>query len=261
LLSLSARLVREKSLDQPVVLQVLVHVQGVEVLGVEAGEQHVHDDGDIDLVGMGLTRLTQVDIGVLLILNALLHILTIEVESADAVVGVLEQGGGFERGERLAAAGGVPDVAVAATLVDAFHNGLHGIDLVRPHHQQLLLAGDQHHVTADHLAQGAFGEEFLGEGIEVSNLLVVFAGELVNGQEAFVGVEAEMAGVVVGEVPGVGAIADDEELDEAEQRLAVTVAGVGLVVDDLLHGPARMTAKVFSSICTAGTPLMSSITS
>lgn len=63
-------------------LEVLVHVQGVEVLGVEAGEQHVHDDGDVDLLGMG-----KVGVGILLILDALLHVLVVEVEFADAVVG------------------------------------------------------------------------------------------------------------------------------------------------------------------------------
>ena len=71
------------------------------------------------------------------------------------------------------------------------------------------------------------------------------AGELVDGQEALVGVEGEVAGVVVGEVAGLGAVADDEELDEAEKRLGVAVAGVVLVFDDLLHGPARADAEGF----------------
>ena len=47
LVPLSTRLVRE-SLDKAVVLEVLVHVQRVQELGIEAGEQHVHDDGDVD---------------------------------------------------------------------------------------------------------------------------------------------------------------------------------------------------------------------
>ena len=46
-----------------------------------------------------------------------------------------------------------------------------------------------------------------------------------------------MPRVVVGEVPRVRAVADDEELDEAEKRLGVSVTGVVLVVDDLLHRP------------------------
>ena len=152
---------------------------------------------------------------------------------------VLEQGGGLERGERLAAAGGMPDIAIAAVLVDAVHDGLHGIYLVRPHHQQLLLTGHQHHIAADHLTQDALGEELLGKGIEVRDLLVILGGELVDGQEALVGIEAEMAGVVVGKVPGIRAVTDDEQLDEAEQRLAVAVARVVPVIDDLLHGAAR----------------------
>jgi hypothetical protein len=39
-----------EGLDEAVVLEVLVDVEGVEVFGVEAGEQHVHDDGDVDLL-------------------------------------------------------------------------------------------------------------------------------------------------------------------------------------------------------------------
>ena len=143
---------------------------------------------------------------------------------------VLEQRGGLERGERFATAGGVPDVAVATALVDAVHDGLHGINLVWPHHQQLLFARHQHHVAADHLAQRAFGEEALGKGIEVGDLLVVLGGELIDGQEAFVGVEAEMAGVVVGEVPGVGSVANDKELEGDGAK------NVGLVIfSDTFH--------------------------
>ena len=103
---------------------------------------------------------------------------------------------------------------------------------------QLLLGGDQHGVPADHPAERALGEEGVGEGVEVDDLLVVFVGEAVDGQEALVGVEGEVLRVVVGEVEGVGAVADDEQLHEAQQRAGVAVAGVGLVVDDLLHRPA-----------------------
>ena len=45
------RLVRGEGLDQAVVLEVLVDVERVEVHGVEAGEEHVDDDGDVDLLG------------------------------------------------------------------------------------------------------------------------------------------------------------------------------------------------------------------
>ena len=83
----------------------------------------------------------------------------------------------------------MPDVAVAAVLVDAFDDRLDGVDLVRPHHQELLLAGDEHHVAADHLAEGALLEEPLREAIEVGDLAVVLGRELVNRQEPLVGVE------------------------------------------------------------------------
>ena len=39
-----------EGLDQAVVLEVLVHIERVQVFGIEAGEQHVHDDGNVDLV-------------------------------------------------------------------------------------------------------------------------------------------------------------------------------------------------------------------
>ena len=52
---------------------------------------------------------------------------------------VFEQGGCFEGRERFAAAGGVPDVAVAVVLGNALDDAFDGVDLVGPHHQQLLL--------------------------------------------------------------------------------------------------------------------------
>jgi hypothetical protein len=68
---------------------------------------------------------------------------------------------------------------------------LHGIDLIRPHHHELLLAGDQHHVAADGLAEVHFFEEGSAKLVEVGDLLVVLVGELVDGQEALVGIEAK----------------------------------------------------------------------
>ena len=175
-----------------------------------------------------------------------LAVQVLAVDDEEALVDVvvfLEQCRGFERRQRLAAAGGVPDVAVAAVVIDAFDDLLHGVDLVRPHDHQLLFALDQHHVAADRPAERAFGEEPLGEIIKVADLFVRLVGELVQGQEAFFGVEGEVAGVVIGEVVGAVAIADDEELDEAKERLGVTVAGVIFVIDDLFHRPAGAGAQ------------------
>ena len=51
------------------VLEVFIHVDGVQELGVEAGEQHIHHDNNVNLL-----RMRQVLIGVLLIFEALLHV-------------------------------------------------------------------------------------------------------------------------------------------------------------------------------------------
>ena len=173
-----------------------------------------------------------------------IEVLAIDDEKAlvDAVV-VLEECRGLEGGERLARAGRVPDVAVATVLVDAVDDRLDGVDLIRAHHQELLLARDKDHVIADHLAKRALDEEPIGEVVEVGDLGVVLGRELVDRKEPLVSVEGEMPRVVVCEVPSVRAIADDEELDEAEQRLGVSVTGVVLVVDDLLHRPPRADPK------------------
>ena len=179
----------------------------------------------------------------------LLARLTVEilaVHDEDALVDVLvflEQGGGLEGSERLAAAGGVPDVAVAVVVIDAGDHVLHGVDLIGPHDHELLLAGDEHHVAADGAAEVTLFQESIGECVETGDLAVFLVGILIDGQEALVGVEGEVAGVVVGEVVGAVAVADDEQLHEAQQRLGVAVAGVVLVLDDLLHGPSRVHAQ------------------
>ncbi len=77
------------------------------------------------------------------------------------------------------------------------------------------------------------------------DLRVVHGGELIHGEKALVGVEAEMATVVVSEIPGIASIADDEKLYEAQQRLGIAITGVVFVVNDLLHGPARADAERF----------------
>jgi hypothetical protein len=132
------------------------------------------------------------------------------------VVVFLKQGGGLEGGERLAAAGGVLDETIAVVVINALHHVLHGIHLIRPHDHELLLTRQQHHVAADSAAEVALFEETLGEGIEVGDLRVILVRELIDGKEALVSIEGEVAGVVVREVVGAVAIADNEELKKAE---------------------------------------------
>ena len=130
-------------------------VRDDDLVGVVVGEETAHEGGGVG-VFLDAAFLESVE----LLARLPVEVLAVHDEEAFLDVGVvLEQGGGLEGGERLAAAGGVPDVAVAAVLVDAVHDGLDRVDLIRAHHQQLLLAGDEHHVAADHLAQRAFGEE------------------------------------------------------------------------------------------------------
>src|SRR5687768_5556473 len=88
------------------------------------------------------------------------EVLAVDDEQAllDCCVG-LEERGSLERGEGFAAAGGVPDVAVAEVFFDAVDDVLDGVNLVRPHHQELLLAGDEDHVLADHVAERALWQE------------------------------------------------------------------------------------------------------
>ena len=77
--------------------QVLVHVECVQIFGIKAGKQHVHHDRDVDLLCVRV-----VGIGPLLVLDALLHVLVVEVELADlvvgAVAGIVIGEDGFERG-------------------------------------------------------------------------------------------------------------------------------------------------------------------
>ena len=229
----------------------------VALAGLIQREAELLNGGDDDLVGVVLGKQAADEGGgVGVFLNAafleaveLLPRLAVEVfavHDEDALVNgivFLQQRGGLEGGECLAAAGGVPDEAVAIIIINALHHVLHGIDLIRPHDHELLLGGDEHHVAADGPAEVALFQEALGELTEMANLPVGLVRELIDGQEALVGIEGEMAGVVVGEVEGLVAIADDEELEEAEERLGVAVAGIVLVFDDLLHGPAGIHAE------------------
>ena len=64
--------------------QVLVHIECIQILGVKACEQHIHDDDDVDLI---LVR--HVMIGILLILDPLLDILIVQIKCVDGVVSAI----------------------------------------------------------------------------------------------------------------------------------------------------------------------------
>gem|GEM_PF-3150498 len=73
-----------EGLDQAVMLEVLVHIERAQVFGIEAGEEHVHHDGEVDLL-----RMRVVGVGPLLVFDALLHILIVEVELAEGMIGAV----------------------------------------------------------------------------------------------------------------------------------------------------------------------------
>ena len=72
---------------------------------------------------------------------------------------------------------------------------------------------------------------------------VFLVSELVNRKEPLVRIEGEVPRIVVGKVPRFRSVANDEELDEAQQRLGVSVSGVVLVINNLLHCPPRADPK------------------
>ena len=144
-------------------------VRDDDLVGIVVGKQST-DQG----VGVGVLLDAAFLEAVELFAGLAVEVFAVDDEQAFFDVGVvLEQRGRLEGGERFAAAGGVPDVAIAAVLLDALHNGLDRVDLIGPHHQQLLFAGDEDHVAADHLAESALRKEGLGEIVEVGDLLVV----------------------------------------------------------------------------------------
>ena len=68
------------------VLEVLVDIKRVEVLRVEPREQHVDDERDVNLL---LAPAREVEVGELLVLDALLNVLIVEVKVVDVVVGAV----------------------------------------------------------------------------------------------------------------------------------------------------------------------------
>ncbi len=95
-------------------------VRDDDLVGVVVGEQAA-DEG----AGVGVLLDAAFLEAVELLAGLAVEVLAVDDEEAllDVRV-VLEQRGGLEGGERLAAAGGVPDVAVAAVLLDAVDDAL-----------------------------------------------------------------------------------------------------------------------------------------
>ena len=96
----------------------------------------------------------------------------------------------------------MPDITITPVLMDTLHNGLHCIYLIGAHHHEFLFADNLHHVTADHFAQGAFGEKLFGEVVQMDDFLIIFSRKLINRQEAFISIKAEGTAVIIGKIPG-----------------------------------------------------------
>ncbi len=127
--------------------------------------------------------------------------------------------------------------------MDAVHDLFDGVNLIGPHHHQLLLAGNQHHVAADHPAQRTFDKERFGKTIEVGNFGVVLRRMLVDRQKTLVCIKCKVTGIIIGEIPGITLVADNKKLNETKKGSCVSVSGVVLIFDNLLHRPTRTNAK------------------
>lgn len=64
--------------------QVLVDIEGVEVFRIEAGEKHIDNDRDVDLLCGWV-----VGVRPLLVFDPLLYILIVKIELADAMIGAI----------------------------------------------------------------------------------------------------------------------------------------------------------------------------
>ena len=163
------------------------------------------------------------------------------------------QPGGFEGGQRLAAAGGVPDVAAAPLGAigfvvvgngDAVEDALGGGDLVGPHDHEHILGGEDT-VPGQDVEQGVPGKEGAGKVHQIGQDLVLCVRpeggklEAVAGLGLFVAAGLGLSDGIepggVGVVFGVGAVGDDEDLHILKQA-AARPEGVPLVAVDLVEG-------------------------
>src|SRR5690554_189733 len=132
----------------------------------------------------------------------------------------------------------MPDITITTVLVNGIYNGLYGIDLVGAHNEHFLLALYQHQIAADQLAQGALGQEVIRKVVQMSNLLIALVSVLINGQEALIGIKAEVLFAVIGEIARIVTITDDKQLHEAQQSIGIAVASIVFILNDLFHRPA-----------------------
>ena len=93
------------------------------------------------------------------------------------------------------------------------------------------------------MAKCTFGKETVSKVVEVGDFGVVLGRKPVDRKELLISVESEVPCVVVGEIQRVRTVANDKELNKAQERLGITVSGVTLVLDDLFHRPTRANPK------------------
>ena len=163
------------------------------------------------------------------------------------------QAGRLEGSQRLAAAGGVPDVAAAldgaillvvVSDLNAVQNPLGGGDLIGPHDHQHIFRGENA-VPGQHIQNGVLGKEGAGEVDEVRDHPVVGVSPERGKLKAVAGLllfrlaggrlpdGVEAGGIEV--VLGIGAVGDNEDLHILEEA-ATRPEGVPLVAVDLVEG-------------------------
>ena len=113
--------------------------------------------------------------------------------------------GCFEGCERLAGAGGVPNISVLVGVLYTVQDLLYCVVLVRAEDHQAFVSLMQDDVLGNHLAQGAFVKEMGRELAEVIHWLIVDEGPIES--------EFVTAIRVIGEITRVYAVGDDEDLD------------------------------------------------
>ena len=64
------------------ILQVFVHIQSVQIFGVETGQQHIHHNGNVNFVFMRI-----ICVGIFLVFNPLLYVLIIPIKIVDVMAG------------------------------------------------------------------------------------------------------------------------------------------------------------------------------